>query len=238
MKTIARNELNKKSEKGYPPFNKKITVRKIVKEIPGERIDQDLEKYRSMAMNMGALSATIISSDEIIIDERVRAKCMYPKCDYYGKSINCPPYAPDLDLVRKIIKKYHHAILFCVKDDTGVFFGSSFRSRVGRKIPSKMILNTICAEIESRSFYDGYQFSLAFGQGPCKSFWCKNQPCAALHPGKGCRFALKARSSMEAVGMDVFSMAANQGWEIYPCGERVKEKDIPHVLLVGLVLIW
>jgi hypothetical protein len=42
---------------------------------------------------------------------------------------------------------------------------------------------------------------------------------------------------MEAVGIDVFSMAARRGWEIYPCGERIEGEDIPHVLLVGLVLI-
>lgn len=221
------------------PFLKdRIIPRKILKDIPISRIEQDLERYRNMAIEIGASDAVIISSHDIIVDERVRAKCIYPKCDQYGLSINCPPYAPDLDFIRKVINNYHHAILFSVKDETGAFIGAQFRDRIGRKNPTKILFNTICAEIESRSFYDGYHFSLAFGQGTCKNFWCHDQPCAALQSGTGCRFPLKARSSMEAVGMDAFTMAARQGWEIYPCGERVERKDLPHVLLVGLILIW
>lgn len=50
-----------------------------------------------MSMDMGAAKSAVISSDEIIIDERVRAKCIFPKCDRYGTNINCPPHAPDLD---------------------------------------------------------------------------------------------------------------------------------------------
>lgn len=42
---------------------------------------------------------------------------------------------------------------------------------------------------------------------------------------------------MEALGLDAFSMAARQGWEIYPCGERVDPDALPHVLLVGLILV-
>ena len=173
------------------------------------------------------------------MDERVRAKCIYPKCNHYGLCINCPPYAPDLDFVRKMVSQYRNALLFCVKDKSGFFLAGtlSVKRLPGQENPAKVVLNTICSEVESRCYYDGYYLSLAFGQGPCKSFWCPDQPCAALQPGTGCRFPWKSRSSMEAVGMDVFGMVAKRGWEIYPCGTRVQSKDVPHVLLVGLVLI-
>jgi hypothetical protein len=82
--------------------------------------------------------------------------------------------------MRKVIKKYYYAILFCVKDKTGEFIGAQFKDRIGRKNPTQIPFNTICGEIESRSFYEGYHLSLAFGQGLCKSFWCHDQPCAAL----------------------------------------------------------
>jgi predicted metal-binding protein len=220
------------------PLNDRIIPQRILEDIQISRVKQDLERYRTMAIQIGALDAVIISSDEIIIDERVRAKCIYPKCGLYGLSINCPPYAPDLGLIRKIISNYHYAILFCLKDETGALIGPEFRNHIGKENPAIVFLNTICSEIESRAFYEGYHLSLAFGQGSCKSFWCPNQPCAALQPNTRCRFPLKARSSMEAVGIDVFTMAARQGWEIYPCGERIKREDLPHVLLVGLVLVW
>ena len=64
------------------PFLKdRIIPRKILKDIPISRIEQDLERYRNMAIEIGASDAVIISSHDIIIDERVRAKCIYPKCD-------------------------------------------------------------------------------------------------------------------------------------------------------------
>ena len=216
-----------------------IVPRRILDHIPLKRVNEDLERYQAKAIEMGAEAAKIISSNEIVIDERVRAKCIYPKCVYYGTNINCPPYVPDLDFMRKVIGNYHYAILFSVKSRTEEFIGTDYLKKSGGiKNPARLLLNNICSEIESRSYYEGYYLSIAFGQGPCKSFWCPDQPCAALQPGMQCRFSLKSRSSMEAVGMDVFKMASRQGWEIYPCGERVKREDLPHVLLVGLVLIY
>jgi predicted metal-binding protein len=216
-----------------------IVPRKILDHIPIKRAREDLKRYQAKAIEMGAAAAKIISSKEIMIDERVRIKCIYPKCLHYGTSINCPPYAPDLNFVRKVIRNYHYAILFSVKSRTEEFIGTDYLKKTGGiKHPSRLLLNRICSEIESQSYYEGYPFSLAFGQGPCKSFWCPDQPCAALQPGASCRFPLKSRSSMEAMGMDVFKMASRQGWIIYPCGERANRKDLPHVLLVGLILIY
>lgn len=214
-----------------------ITPRRILDSIPAPMIKQDLERYRAMAIELGAEHAVIISTEAIVIDERVRAKCLYPKCSNYGTNINCPPFAPALSFIRRLIENYHHAILFSVKGKPNDFIRPQEKRRTDGNRQTKYLLNRICSEIESRAFYDGYHLSLAFGQGPCKSFWCPDQPCSALQPGKGCRFPLKSRSSMEAVGMDVFTMATRMGWEIYPCGDRVDIHQIPHVLLVGIILI-
>jgi hypothetical protein len=83
----------------------------------------------------------------------------------------------------------------------------------------------------------GYHLALSLGTGPCKSFWCKDQPCSALQPGAGCRVPLKARINLEACGMDVFKLVSHYGWAIYPCGERVDPEKLPHTRLVGLALI-
>ena len=66
-------------------------VRKIVEYIPDEQLHNDLEKYRQHTIQLGATDAKIITADMVIIDERVRAKCIYPKCEYYGTSAHCPP---------------------------------------------------------------------------------------------------------------------------------------------------
>ena len=51
-------------------------VRKIVEKVPDELLQQDLEKYRRRALEIGATDAKIITTDIILIDERVRAKCI------------------------------------------------------------------------------------------------------------------------------------------------------------------
>ena len=174
----------------------RIVPRRILHNIPLTKIKQDLERYRTLAIKQGASDAVIISSDEIIVDERVRVKCIYPKCIHYGTNINCPPYAPDLDFMKKVISNYRYAILFSVKGDIEYFVKADYNLKfVGMKNPARVLLNRICSEIESRCYYEGYYLSIAFGQGPCKSLWCPDQTCAAIQPGSGCRFPLKSRSS-------------------------------------------
>ena len=48
-------------------------VRKILVSVPDEVLQKDLEKYRQRAIELGATDAKIITTDKILIDERVRA---------------------------------------------------------------------------------------------------------------------------------------------------------------------
>ena len=101
----------------------RIIPRRIVKNIPSSRIKKDLERYRTRALELGAADAAVIPSADILIDERVRAKCLYPKCRSYGTNIHCPPFAPDLDFMRKLVAKYRSAILFSIKGAPEHFAG-------------------------------------------------------------------------------------------------------------------
>jgi hypothetical protein len=42
---------------------------------------------------------------------------------------------------------------------------------------------------------------------------------------------------MEAVGIDVYKMVAQAGWDIYPIGSDEKPQDIPKGTLAGLVIV-
>jgi hypothetical protein len=42
---------------------------------------------------------------------------------------------------------------------------------------------------------------------------------------------------MEGMGMNVYTMAAKAGWDIYPIGQRTKPEDVPCGHRFGLVLI-
>ncbi|MBE0568059.1 MAG: hypothetical protein IH577_00075, partial [Deltaproteobacteria bacterium] len=58
---------------------------------PG-KFQEDIAKYRDLAVELGATDAKIIDKDEVIIDERVTARCYSPRCREYGTNLNCPPH--------------------------------------------------------------------------------------------------------------------------------------------------
>ena len=212
-------------------------ARKIVERVPDEQLQQDLEKYRQRALEVGATDAKIITTDKIVIDERVLAKCTYPKCPGYGTNVNCPPYAMSLDQVRKVINNFRYAIF--IKLDVPPEHTAG-REAIDKNLsfPYRKKIAEIAAKIEAEAFYDGYHLALAFGSGTCKALFCPNTDCQALVPGQGCPHRLKARSPMEGVGMDVYTMTARVGWDIYPIGDNTLPSEVPYGLRLALVFIY
>lgn len=209
-------------------------VRKITDKVSNEVLIADLERYQQEAIKLGATDAKIITSDEVIVDERARMKCMYPKCNLYGTNANCPPYSATPAETREIVKKYQYAIFCTIQTPPEGILGAdtafinSFRRKMGE----------IITKIEAMAYYDGYYFAMGFSGGACKQAYCNDLECSALKPGQACRVPLKARAAMEAVGIDAFLMAAKVGWEVYPAGGSLKVEDIPCGRRLGLVLIY
>ena len=212
-------------------------VRKILREIPEDVLQQDLEKYRQRALELGATDAKIITTDMILIDERVYGKCSYPKCSYYGTNANCPPYTMETDLVRKLVDNFQYAIFTRLKVPSEEISGSEARIK---RLPvrSQIKNHEIVSKIEAEAFFDGYHLAMAFADGPCKAAFCPKDECSALLPGQACRHSLKARAAMEAVGMNAFTMAADVGWDIYPIGVNLPPSEVPFGTKLGLVLIY
>ena len=212
-------------------------ARKITEKVDQDQLHGDLEKYRKHALELGASDARIISTDDVILDERVVAKCTYPKCPGYGTNANCPPHAMGIDQVRKVVGKFKHALFIKIETPSEHTAG---RKAVKEDLasPYRTKLSEIVSKIEAQAFYDGYHLALGFAGGSCKQLFCQNNDCTALIPGKGCPHRLKARSPMEAVGMDVYTMAARAGWDIYPIGMNTSPEEVPHGLRLGLVLIY
>jgi predicted metal-binding protein len=219
-------------------MEKEREIRRLVEQIPAEVLQQDLEKFRKRALELGATDAAIIRASEVIIDERARAKCLYPKCPWYGTNMNCPPYSPDLDFFRRVINSYEY----------GIFFRMRLSPQMLKKIPkgpgklTKLSpalkqIEQIVNRIESEAFYDGYYFVMGFGGGSCKVTLCSQTECQALIKGQPCRHPLLARVSMEGAGMDAYKMAVKQGWDIYPIGSSVSPSEIPCYNRLRLVLI-
>ena len=66
------------------------TVRALCQAGSEETLQADLERYRELALALGASEAAIIPAGTVIIDERVRLKCVVPRCLRAGK----PPIVP------------------------------------------------------------------------------------------------------------------------------------------------
>ncbi len=211
-------------------------AQKIIDVVPEKQLKQDLEKYRKRAMELGATDAKIIPANMTVLDERVVAKCNYPKCPSYGTNLNCPPYAMSVDEVRKVINNFRYGILIKMEVPPEHIAGKEAREKK-TVIPYSRKLAEITAKIESQAFYDGYHLAIAFGSGTCKQLFCPDIDCQALLLGKGCPHRLKARSGMDAVGIDVYKTVTKAGWDIYPIGDNTSPNDIPLGLRVGIIFI-
>ena len=103
--------------------------------------------------------------------------------------------------------------------------------------PDRTARRCAVTAIESLAFYDGHYLAFGFGAGSCRHTFCGlEEDCQAMK-GQKCRFSLRSRPSMEAVGIDVFRMAASAGWDIYPIGSNAKPEDIPKGTLAGIVIV-
>jgi predicted metal-binding protein len=197
-------------------------------------LQADLERYRQKALELGANDSKIITTDIIIVDERVRAKCSNPKCPYYGTNGNCPPHAPDLETVRKIIQNYQYAILTCTRFPAEAFTeltkDSPWKDCRGKN-------HEIVSKVEAAAFHDGYYLANGLADGPCKGLYCAGVECQVLL-GKSCRKSLRARYSMESWGMDAYRMATLAGWDIFPIGRSTRRTDVPDGVALGLVLVY
>jgi len=211
-------------------------VRNPVGRASQDQLHKDLEKYRLRAIELGATDAKVITMDTIVIDERVLAKCTYPKCTGYGANANCPPYAMSPDQMRKVVKNFKYGIFIKLEVPSQDTAGVEARER-NLSNPYRRKVAELIAKIEAQAFYDGYYLAVGFGGGSCKAIFCPDTDCQALVPGQSCPHCLKARSSMEAVGIDCFRMATRVGWDIYPIGQETLPEEIPYGLRLGLVLI-
>jgi len=213
--------------------------RKITSTVPKKRLRTDLNRYVKITKSFGASDAKIILAKNVTVDERVRMKCIIPLCHRYGNSGFCPPNAPEPKLIRETIKRYKYAIL--VKHDVlpkedfvSPGKGKTFIERTGRH-HGKIL--KIVSKLEVVAFNDGYYLAMGLVGGSCRTVLCKGAPCPLVQGGE-CRFPLIARPSMEGVGIDVYNLAAQVGWDIYPIGAKnVDPAKVPCATSVGIVFI-
>lgn len=200
-----------------------------------EKLMESLERYLEKASELGATRSKVVRAEDIPVSELVTLKCQVPRCFGYGTCAHCPPHTLKPAELREHLKKFSWAVFFTmdVPSDVIVKDKATIKERVG----AYQAVYKIVSEIESMAFYDGYYLAVGFGAGSCRHTLCSLQESCIALEGKKCRFALRSRPSMEAVGIDVFKMVADAGWEIYPIGSNACAADVPKGTLAGIVLV-
>ena len=197
-----------------------------VEQISGGKMPKN-DNYRVLekfALDLGVASAKIIPAEKVVVEDRVRLKCMV--CPYYGKNLKCPPYTPSIEEFRKMVNDYSIAMIVKLKapeiSEETTKYGQKkgdearlWNQDLNNLSPAiwadisniyKTMLTDLL-EIERAAFNQGYAFAMAFFGGKC--LLCEN-----CDPDNGCQNALMARFSAEAMGINVLKTAKNAGMEI------------------------
>ncbi|MFC1830244.1 DUF2284 domain-containing protein [Thermodesulfobacteriota bacterium] len=189
-----------------------------------------LEELKKSALELGANDAKIISTDMISIQDEIIELCQEPLCEGFGTSINCPPHAMKPAEFREAIQQYQNALLFKTDVSPEILL-SEKRHEAFRKIYE------IVTQLEILSIQGGYSQSRGLAAGSCKPVFCPDYECQALIDGASCRYDDLARPSMEALGINVFKLIEDVGWEIHHLASESDPAPAPGGVLAGLVLV-
>ena len=185
---------------------------------------KSLVYLKKQALDLGAIDAKIITTEKLVIEDRIVLKCKLG-CEKYGKTLACPPYAPLPEEIRKIAREYKHALFMKFRshaqgDSKMIKFltkenEQSATTDMKAQVRSfwsdwnqdlKKLLETIL-ELEKTANEKGFLLAIGFVSGSC-------QLCEKCNLEKGfCVNPAKRRFSLEAVGINVKATAEKAGVE-------------------------
>ena len=206
-------------------------------------IEEISKKYNTKAEG----KAKIIETKDIVMDLRVRWKCIIPTCFGYGSSAHCPPHSPTYEQMKEIVSAYKYALFIryspLVTRNLVPQYGTE-----GIQIANET--NEIVGIVEAEAGYMGYYLAMGFKGGPCGLCGMfspqynadfalgKEIPKCSVLEGKMCSQFLKARPALEASSVDVFATSRKIGWESpYIIMPEHPEKSVPNANWHCMVLL-
>lgn len=154
-----------------------------------------------------------IRAEDVVFEERVRMNCFY--CGKYNTCWKCPPKIPDIDF-KKMFGEYDNiAFVYC-----RYYFTEETYTQVRNESTNE--LHKTLLQLEGFLWENDNSTALSFIGGSCKL--CKNG-CGK----ERCNNPYKARTPMEATGMNVVKTAAKYGIE-------VKFPPTDHIIRLGMIL--
>ena len=209
-------------EHGYPDKNNKMNQ--------AETHESRMASLLELATRLGATDACVISTSDILVEDRLAEICKETRCESYGRSKSCPPHVAGPSMLREWIKTIDHAIV--VRIDVPLEILLSEREDIMR------LLHEIVASVELAAIRLGYVNSKAFAGGSCKQFFCASHAYCRVVAGEGeCRNPQRARPSMSSYGVNVPEMMKTARWASGEdkSGEQIERGSTGTVS--GLILI-
>jgi predicted metal-binding protein len=219
----------------YTPGPAKHTWAIAGRDVPG--FERDMKDVCDVAVAKGADFADLIEARHVATDERVTLKCKIPPCECYGQCLMDPPFSPTAAETAKVVAKYKYAILTEVAmelpdeyweliqgdqplcrlqyDERAIAFDRTVQQPLWFK------LHDIVMEIERRAHNLGYFFAAGYVASTCYLCYTEGDPIGYCDTTQLCKHPYEARPSMEAAGMDVFSIYDNVGRQL-DLGSREK----------------
>ncbi len=190
-----------------------------------------LEHLSQTALKTGASSVAHLPADQIVVDERVRFKCLVPRCSNYGTNLMCPPNIFTVKEFKRILSGYQSALLLKIeshpesapagiieKDNLAEAWKTGDQASdqdkdqgVNNYIQglrnSQRRVYQMLGRLESICLNNGYPLAAGLAGGGCHL--CSE--CAG--PGSACLHPFEARPAAEGLGVDVIATAKKQGFE-------------------------
>lgn len=208
----------------------------------------DMDELLLLAKKWGADNVALLEVKDVLIDPRVRFKCMVPKCYMSGGCSHCPPNGWSIDEVREIVGRHTWAIFFRVKVPPSIIAAKGLGANIAGGVMDDagnlmnlgghyMLAFTIARLLQKTARDMGYRSEAVYGAGNCRDALCHFQPnCRQMATGK-CRHPGLSAPSMESCGMNAFKMGAIAGWDVFPIGGTCGPESVGTGSLMGLALI-
>lgn len=164
-------------------------------------IEEALRDFAENAVvdGMTVCEYTFVPPAEVPFSAEVRAACAENLCGQYGTCHTCPPGCGEWDVLAAKYRAYRGAFLYTTlhKLQGACDFGEMLRSGNDHRRVDDALIDAL---------HDaGFRDFVLSGAGSCPV--CKK----CTYPDAPCRFPDKARSAMEALGIDVVALAADKG---------------------------
>lgn len=147
----------------------------------------------AIALDAGALKATVIEASSIVLNTTFRDICKSNGCGMYGKCWMCPPDVGDIEPLMAEVRKYQHGLLYQTVSEIEDSFDIEGMQEAGKRhvMLSQRLEAFLMLELDKH---------LHLSCGGCRI--CER--CAKMD-GLPCRDPERAMSSMEAYGIDVYN---------------------------------